>query len=42
MVTLAGLIITLLSWLVYDERLTVGQFIGIGAVLVAVVMMGFF
>ena len=42
MVTLAGLMITVLSWAIYDERLTVGQFIGIGAVLVAVVMMGFF
>lgn len=42
MMSLAGLMITLLYWCIYGEKLTWPQFIGMGTILVAVVMMGFF
>jgi multidrug transporter EmrE-like cation transporter len=42
MVTLAGLMITLMSWYAYDEKLNYVQIIGLLAVLTAVIMMGFF
>jgi len=42
MITLAGLMISLMGWYAYDEKLNYVQFIGITAVLVAVIMMGFF
>ena len=42
MMSLAGLMITLLYWCIYKEKLTWPQFIGMGTILVAVVMMGFF
>jgi len=42
MVTLVGLMITLMSWYAYDEKLNYVQIIGLLAVLTAVIMMGFF
>ena len=42
MMSLAGLMITLLYWCIYKEKLTWPQFIGMGTILAAVVMMGFF
>ena len=42
MMSLAGAMITLLYWLVYNEKLTLTQLIGLGIVSVAIVMMGIF
>lgn len=42
MMALAGLMIALLYRCIYSEKLTWPQFIGMGFVLIAVVMMGFF
>ena len=42
MVTLAGIMISIMSWIAYDEKLNLAQFIGIGAILVAVTLMGVF
>ena len=42
MVTMAGLMITVMAWIFYGEKLSVGQLIGMVAVITAVIMMGFF
>ena len=42
MMSLAGGMITLLYWLIYNEKLSSAQFIGMGIILSAVVMMGIF
>ena len=42
MMCLAGLMITLLSWCIYSEALNLIQFVGMGVVLLAVVLMGIF
>ena len=42
MMCLAGLMITLMSWCIYGEKLNAAQFVGMGIVIVAVVLMGVF
>ena len=42
MMSLAGAMITLLYWLIYNEKLSLTQFIGMGIILLAVIMMGIF
>ena len=42
MVTLAGLMIALMSWYAYDEKLNYVQMIGLLTVITAVIMMGLF
>ena len=42
MMSLAGLMVTLLSWCIYKEKLTWPQFLGMGTILLAVVCMGIF
>ncbi len=42
MMTLAGLMITLMSWCIYGEKLNWPQFMGMGAILTAIFCMGFF
>ena len=42
MMSLAGLMVTLLSWCIYKEKLTWPQFVGMGTILLAVVCMGIF
>ena len=42
MMSLAGAMITLLYWLIYNEKLTLTQLIGMGIIMVAIVMMGIF
>jgi multidrug transporter EmrE-like cation transporter len=42
MITLAGIMITVMSWMAYDEKVNLIQMIGIMCVLVAVTLMGVF
>ena len=42
MMSLAGVMIALLYWLIYNEKLSWTQFIGMWIILLAVVMMGIF
>jgi multidrug transporter EmrE-like cation transporter len=42
MITLAGIMITIMSWIAYNEVLNVIQMVGICCVLVAVTFMGIF
>lgn len=42
MMTLAGMMLTLMSWCFYDEKLNRVQLIGISILLLAVAMMGVF
>ena len=42
MITMAGLMITILSWIVYKEKLNLPQGFGITMILAAVLMMGFY
>ena len=42
MMSLAGVMIALLYWLIYNEKLSLTQFIGMGIILLAVIMMGIF
>ena len=42
MITMAGLMITIMSWMAYNEKLNFPQFIGMAAVLSAIAFMGIF
>ena len=42
MITLAGIMITVMSWIAYNEVLNIVQMVGICCVLVAVTFMGLF
>ena len=42
MITMAGLMITIMSWVVYDERLNFPQLVGMASVLSAIAFMGIF
>ena len=42
MITMAGLMITIMSWIAYNERLNFPQFIGMAAVLCAIAFMGIY
>ena len=42
MVTIAGLMITIMSWIAYKEALSFPQFVGMTFILCAIAMMGFF
>ena len=42
MITMAGLMITIMSWIVYNEKLNCPQFVGMACVLSAIAFMGIY